>query len=334
VAAALIVVGTGLGRGGQTPQTGRLATGGSRRPDPADAKDGTGGSVPVPDVPAPGARTPTVADKDGTVPVPTTVGPEGASGVLASPAVERALDATPTRVTAAVYDLSTGTTSLWHPGVAEYTASIVKVDILETLLDQAQAKRRALDADDEATATAMIEQSDDDSATDLWDEIGQQGGLNAFDRRIGLTGTVAGTDGHWGGTMTTAEDQIRIVRNLVQPSRVLTPASRAYELGLMKDVVPAQAWGVSSGPTTGVTVALKNGWLPLDDDGDWQVNSIGWIDGAGRDYILAVLTNQNATEAEGIQTIESLSTMVWDAMAPAAPASTAPVSTVTTAARP
>ncbi len=44
-------------------------------------------------------------------------------------------------LTAAVYDNVTGTTSLYRPGVAEDTASIMKVDILATLLAQAPGGR-------------------------------------------------------------------------------------------------------------------------------------------------------------------------------------------------
>jgi hypothetical protein len=51
----------------------------------------------------------------------------------------------------------------------------------------------------------------------------------------------------------------------------------------MERVTPGQAGGISGGVPPGVTVALKNGWLPLDGNGDWQVNSIGWVIGDGRD---------------------------------------------------
>ncbi|HEY2302510.1 MAG TPA: hypothetical protein VGH66_11480, partial [Acidimicrobiales bacterium] len=65
------------------------------------------------------------------------------------------------------------------------TASIVKVEILGTLLSQAQAEGRGLTTTEEATATSMIEVSDNDSAPALWDEVGGAPAVAAFDRSVG-----------------------------------------------------------------------------------------------------------------------------------------------------
>jgi beta-lactamase class A len=101
------------------------------------------------------------------------------------------------------------------------------------------------------------------------------------------------------------------------PNNVLTPASQGYELGLMSNIDPSQDWGVSAGLAPGTAVALKNGWLP-NESGIWQVNSIGYVNGDGRDYVIAVLTDGSSSEAAGIATIEGLSTLIWQELAPAA----------------
>ncbi len=113
------------------------------------------------------------------------------------------------------------------------------------------------------------------------------------------------------------QDQLTLLRQLVVPGpRPLLPAAaRSYALSLMEQVTPGQRWGVSGGVPPGVRVALKNGWLPLDDArSDWQVNSVGWISGDGRDYMIAVLSTGNPTEQYGIDTISGLSSLVWTAM--------------------
>jgi len=246
----------------------------------------------------------------------STTNPDGMTGLFATPGIDDYLRAQDSDINAAVYNLDTGALSLCRPGALEYTASIVKVDILATLLHQAEQQGTGLSDEEQDLATTMIENSDDDAATDLWGDIGQQTGLAAFDSLIPLSDTVPGIDGHWGGTTTTGADQINLLRELVQPSSLLGKSAQSFELGLMENVESDQAWGVSVGVPTGVSVAIKNGWLPLEDDSDWQVNSIGWVDGDGRDYLIAILTKNNDTEGSGIATIEGLSPLVWNALAP------------------
>jgi hypothetical protein len=218
-------------------------------------------------------------------------------------------------ITAALYDVRTHTLFLYRPGVTEQTASIVKVDILETLLHTEQHLYRPLDSDDEYLATGMIEESDNDDATDLWNEVGGAAAIARYDSAAGLTDTTPNTAGYWGETMTTALDQVRLVEHLVFANKLLDAVARAYELGLMEHVIPFDRWGVCAGPPAGVTVALKNGWVPIVDD-DWQINSIGYVSGQGRDYIVAILTNGNLTEGYGISTIEGMSRLVWSRLAP------------------
>ena len=100
----------------------------------------------------------------------------------------------------------------------------------------------------------------------------------------------------WGLTKTTALDEVRLVKRFAYPDSLLADAGRRYGLDLMEHVENDQYWGVSAGVAQGTTVALKNGWLPLAGAG-WQVNSIGWISGHGRDYVLAVLSDRNPSYA-------------------------------------
>jgi hypothetical protein len=86
-------------------------------------------------------------------------------------------------------------------------------------------------------------------------------------------------------------------------------------LDLMENVDPAQRWGVSGGVPLEATVALKDGWLPLNgQETDWQIDSVGWISGLGRNYLMAVLSTGNPTEQYGIDTIDDLAGVIWNAM--------------------
>lgn len=207
-------------------------------------------------------------------------------------------------------------------GQAQDEASVVKVDVLETLLAQ---RPGGLSAADQALAQRMIEDSDNDAATTLWDTVGGASGIRAFNTHAGLSGTAPSQCVQcpgfpwpgWGLTTTTPLDQIALLRQLVSPSgSVLTAAERNYALRLMENVTADQRWGVSGGVPAQASVALKNGWLPLNAaQTDWQVNSVGWVSGLGRNYLIAVLSTQNPSEAYGIETVSELSALVWQHLA-------------------
>ncbi|HSS11318.1 MAG TPA: serine hydrolase, partial [Acidimicrobiales bacterium] len=229
------------------------------------------------------------------------------------PLVARFVGGRADNVTAAVYDIASGWTFNFRAGVVEHTASTVKVDILATLLTQAQAAGRSLTREEQSLAVPMIEQSLDSAANALWVRLGPAA-VGAFERAVGMTRTTPGANGIWGATTTTALDRIAMIRNLVFPNPLLTDASRAYILDLMEHVTPSQTWGISGGVPPGVTIALKNGFSSFFNG--WQINSMGWVSGQGRNYLIAVLTDGNPTEGYGIETINGISALVWNALSP------------------
>lgn len=229
----------------------------------------------------------------------------------------------PGLIVAAVYDVSTG--QEWRLGNSrpQAEASVVKLDILETLLARYQAASATLPASYLPVAQQMMEYSDNAAATTLWFATGGPARIQSYNAAVGLQSTSVSQcvdcPGFpwpgWGLTTTTPEDQIGLLRQLISPGWLLASSQRRYALRLMENVTPAQRWGVSGGVPPGVTVALKNGWLPLtSSDDDWQVNSVGWIFGDGRDYLMAVLTTGNVTEQDGIGLIDDLAVMVWTNM--------------------
>ena len=216
------------------------------------------------------------------------------------------------RVTSAVLDLD-------HPALKPQvrgkdvpydTASIIKVDILATLLLQAQDAGRGLTQQERTWATAMIEHSDNDAANALWRRIGQAPGLEAANKRLGLSSTVGGAAGKWGLTQTTATDQIRLLQavfadngTLSASGSALTGTSQNYIRTLMARIAAGQSWGVSAASDAGW--ALKNGWLQRSTTGLWDINSVGEIASGTHHYLVAVLSAGNASMAGGIAAVES-----------------------------
>ncbi|MGW0769045.1 serine hydrolase [Streptomyces sp. NPDC002676] len=216
------------------------------------------------------------------------------------------------RVTTAVLDLdATGRQPALYGADAPYdTASIVKVDILATLLLQAQDSGHALTAQDRAQAETMIEHSDNTAANALWRRIGLARGLQAANKRLGLTSTTGGPGAKWGLTRTTASDQIRLLRAVfgtgtttkAGSAPALNQASRAYIGTLMRRIATEQSWGVSAAAGSGW--ALKNGWLERNTTGLWDVNSVGLITTGGHHYLVAVLSDGHASMQDGVARVE------------------------------
>jgi beta-lactamase class A len=207
------------------------------------------------------------------------------------------------KVSAAVLDLESGDSAVQGDGAFD-TASIVKVDILAALLLRHQEAGTQLSAREKAYATTMIENSDNASASALWDIIGKAAGLDAANRKFGLTGTEGGDGALWGLTQTTAADQLTLLQQVFGDDSELSETSRSYLQGLMGRIAADQHWGVSAA-ADGSGWALKNGWLPRSTTGLWDVNSIGRVTVDGHAYLVAVLSKGNTTQAKGISLVEA-----------------------------
>jgi Beta-lactamase enzyme family len=206
-----------------------------------------------------------------------------------------------------VYDRVTGVDCLYNSGRHFDSASVVKAIILAALLRWHQETGKPLSSTEKHEATLMITQSDNDAATYLWNEVGMTR-LQHFLNLAKMSATELGQDGYWGLTQLTAHDEMLLLRLLTGPNSVLSSYSRSYELGLMAQVIPSQRWGTPAGAPGYVTVHVKNGWLP--DNTGWHINSIGAFTGDGRNYMMAVLTDDNPTENYGINTIQAVAKLV------------------------
>jgi hypothetical protein len=246
----------------------------------------------------------------------------------------------------AVYDRTTGRTYLLAngPRLPQYTASIVKADILAMWLWRYKTTPGTIPANVPYSIKylmqAMITASDNAATTGLFHFAGGCTALTLFNTLIPTHGTKIGCETPtyygWGNSTTTAADQVAIMRDFAYPNQVLPAAARKYGLQLMESVIPTQRWGVTCGPwgtvcdppdyakpVPGVTVALKNGWKyvpscpPQDETCPWQINSIGSVQGKGRDYVIAVLTTNDPPVMGrsgmdyGITTVQGVSKLVW-----------------------
>jgi beta-lactamase class A len=243
------------------------------------------------------------------------VTPSGSPIDAAVASVIAAAGANPADVTIAAYDMKSTASYQYSSATDFVTASIVKVDILAALLLQHQDAGTQLSEDESTLAEEMIENSDNDAASELYDQIGDAEGLSAANVRLGLAHTVPGTDGEWGVSTTSAADQLQLITDIVGDTGPLSTASRQLILSLMSQVESDQSWGISAAADPGSTTALKNGWDQDDNDGSWMVNSIGRISAGGHVILLAILTSGSDTMDEGIALVEQLARAVAPTLA-------------------
>jgi beta-lactamase class A len=218
-----------------------------------------------------------------------------------------------------VEDLATASVfELGDPGAQFPLASVVKVLIMAGTLEAVQDGRRSVESVS-ALLDRMIRFSDNGAAQVLWNQLGGAAAINTLAARWGLSATVASASRGFGGTLSVAADQVRLVKALVasDPSPLTDGELRLRARSLMSAVVPAQAWGVSAGVPPGWTVALKNGWWAttpsdLGPAGRWRVNSLGmvWDDTGAERWAIAVLGNTWPAFSTGVAAIEAIAARV------------------------
>jgi beta-lactamase class A len=233
----------------------------------------------------------------------------------------RYLATRPGHASVAIYDAVTGrTVAVDDPSVPGFeTASTVKLAIAVELLKRAGPTGQ-LTVTERREATAMIGVSDNAAASWLWSAVGGATAMDGLFRGLGMTSTVAGLSGLWGLTRTTAADQLALLRTVAYPNPVLSAAGRAVANNLLHGVIPSQRWGVPDSVPRGVSVEVKNGWLPRANG--WVIDSIGHVHGAGRDYVIAAYTRNGPSMQSGIDTVAGLSALAWKAVAAGPPSST------------
>jgi Beta-lactamase enzyme family len=286
-------------------------------PAPASASAPAGTPAPA-SAPSP-AGTPAPASAGAAAPAATAPGictspDQPALAAALSRRIVRALRGTEATVGIAEDDPEVDIRCRYHQWRDFHSASVIKVITLGALLYQLQEAHQSLSPDQAALATAMITESDNDAQDELWNEIGMPE-LQAFLNAARMNHTVLGQDDLWGLTEVNPHDELRLLQLMITHNTVLDAASRRYALTLMADVIPGQRWGVPAGAPAGMTVHVKNGWLP--DPDLWDINSIGDFTYHDLDYSIAILTSDDPDMAYGVDTVQAIARLINGALAEA-----------------
>jgi beta-lactamase class A len=214
------------------------------------------------------------------------------------------------RISAAVYDDATGCEYTYRPELRLTTASVIKIEIMAAVLLRAQRAGRGLTQWEKDRIWPMITESANTPASELWYSLGGVPGMQAFERELGLTETVAAGP-TWGLTTTSATDRNKVLRQvLLGEYGPLNAASRAIARSYMLKVIPSQRWGATAGVPDGYAVPLKNGFFDSTCC-NWRINTSAVIERPnGTHYALTVMSDGWPSDRPGIDAVEFVSRVV------------------------
>ncbi len=228
-------------------------------------------------------------------------------------AADLAADYSGVTITAHVHDLRSNCGYSLNRDNRQITASVFKVMVMAGTLLEAQNEGRPVSEREMGFMFPMITESTNAPVRSLWRSFGSSPWFREQGLIFGLGETrVAGDDGSaWGGTRTSALDQVHLLRQvLLGDWGPLEAEYRSVALDLMTSIVPEQAWGVSAGVPADWVVAQKNGFAGR------TINSVGWVDepGPSEGYLVAILTRGWSTHAKGIAAVERINEVIAKTM--------------------
>jgi beta-lactamase class A len=191
-------------------------------------------------------------------------------------------------------------------------ASSIKVPIMLTFFAMTENQGRGPDGNEMNLLTAMIEHSDNDAASAIFDEIGGATGIANYLQQIGVSGLTPNNDA-WGYSQITPQAMVDLLTHL-HDGTILTAGDRATALNLMQHVEADQQWGVGDTAPAGATFAMKNGWVP-GPDGLWSVNTSGIVNAGGETYIISVYTQEQQSLADGQAIVQQVGGVVASSLA-------------------
>ena len=175
-----------------------------------------------------------------------------------------------------------------------YSASVVKLFLIDEILRQSEAGTIRLTATDRALIKRALSASDDNAMDSLWVTFNGPAALAELITSLKLTETTAPTDtAQWGETTTSAHDVIvvydDVLDHLTATNRNLVVSSLAAATDAGADGFD-QAFGLLVPPRMD-TVKAKQGWMSYGPT--YLLHTTGLL-GSDNRYVVAILTVQSA----------------------------------------
>jgi hypothetical protein len=177
------------------------------------------------------------------------------------------------------------------------SASVIKAMLLVAYLQRLARMHRGLDATSRSLLYPMIHVSDNVAASAVQAIVGN-GALLSLAHQAHMTDFTVSNS--WIYTQISAADQARyfFIQDSLIPVRF-----RGYARYLLSTISADQSWGVPAAARPQWRVFFKGGWLPMSLG---LVHQVARLEGGGRKFAVAVLTEGDPSMAYGEQTIEGV----------------------------
>lgn len=180
------------------------------------------------------------------------------------------------------------------------TGSVVKAMLLVAYLRRLDAMgHHSVDSFSNSFLYPMIHVSDNSAATQCWSIVGNRG-LYSVAAAAGMTDFSVTTD--WGSAMFSAADQAKF---FFEMDSLIPREFVGYARFLLSTIEPSQSWGIP-------VVARPLGYRTFFKDGSEPtalgqlVHQIDRLEGHGRAFSIAVMTDGDPTMQYGIDTIQGV----------------------------
>jgi hypothetical protein len=180
------------------------------------------------------------------------------------------------------------------------TGSVVKAMLLVAYLRRLDAiGQHTIDSNSASILYPMINVSDNNAATQCWYVVGD-GGLYSVAHAAGMTDF--SISGIWANAYLSAADQARF---FFEMDSLVPREFVGYARFLLSTIAGYESWGIPAiARPLGYTVFFKGGWRPSPDI--WLVHQIARLEGHGRTFSMAVMTDGDADMNYGIDTIQGV----------------------------
>ena len=188
-----------------------------------------------------------------------------------------------------------------HVNRVHHSASVVKVMFMIALLRQPDVRDDDLTSAERGLIGPMIKRSDNQTATAIYNRVGEQ----ALLRLAGDAGmSHFTTQPTWGLSTITPKEQARFFYRL---ETFIPKRHRGYAMNLLTKIVASQRWGIPPAAPDGWRLHFKGGWSGRPS---WRVNQVMLLRRPPQRFSVAILTREQPSKEYGQGSIEGVARLL------------------------